>query len=230
MSKNWAGGSTRGWRRIREFVLARDRYRCRLQLTGCTSIADCVHHTRGRAATGDDPAYLEAACTPCNLKVGDPTRTATTPRAQPRTRWTSTTTAPSANSTTDVRLITGPPCAGKTWYARQHAKPGDLLLDQDDLGPGQMRHALATIHQHHGTVWVIRCCPGPAARAALAAQLGATHIHICPDTPTLMARAQTRPHPRRTVAAIRKWLARETAAAQGTPHRPRAQPRTRWTT
>jgi hypothetical protein len=26
----------------------------------------------GKAVTGDDPLYLQAACTPCNQHVGDP--------------------------------------------------------------------------------------------------------------------------------------------------------------
>jgi hypothetical protein len=93
----WAGGSTRAWRRLRLYVLVRDGYRCRIQLPGtwvttrgrtarCLVVADCVHHTRGKALTGDDPAYLIAACTPCNLKVGDPTKQPD-PRHRPMTRW-----------------------------------------------------------------------------------------------------------------------------------------------
>lgn len=75
MSKAWAKGSTKRWRRIRAYVLARDGGLCRVRLVGvCVDLADCVHHTRGRAVTGDDPRYLVAACTPCNLKIGDPSR------------------------------------------------------------------------------------------------------------------------------------------------------------
>lgn len=79
MSKTWAKGSTRAWRRLRATVLARDNYRCRLQLDGCTTQATHVHHTLGRAVSGDDPRYLEAACESCNLKVGDPTKHEPTP-------------------------------------------------------------------------------------------------------------------------------------------------------
>lgn len=72
MSKAWAQGSTRTWRRLRAAVLARDGGRCRLGLPGCTVIADCVHHTIGRKVSGDDPAHLVSACTSCNLAVGEP--------------------------------------------------------------------------------------------------------------------------------------------------------------
>lgn len=85
MSKAWAKGSTSAWRRIRVDVLGRDRYRCRLQLAGCTTIADQVHHTVPRTVVGDDPEYLVAACRHCNLKAGNPQRHEPAPR--PTTAW-----------------------------------------------------------------------------------------------------------------------------------------------
>jgi 5-methylcytosine-specific restriction endonuclease McrA len=99
MSRAWDGGSTRAWRRIRARILARDNYTCRLHLPGtwtvrdsrgrpvlrrCLIAADCVHHVQGRAVTGDDPRYMIAACTPCNLKVGAPDGD---PPNRPVTRW-----------------------------------------------------------------------------------------------------------------------------------------------
>lgn len=85
MSAAWAKGSTRRWRKTRTMVLRRDSWECQLRLDGCTYIATCVHHIGGRAATGDDPAHLQAACEHCNLKAGDPR--ATDPRPRTRTRW-----------------------------------------------------------------------------------------------------------------------------------------------
>lgn len=73
MSGAWKGGSTREWRRIRRHVLERDGYRCKLKLDGCTTVATHAHHTKGKAM-GDDPRHLVAACSNCNLKLGDPTR------------------------------------------------------------------------------------------------------------------------------------------------------------
>ena len=89
MSGGWGNGSTRAWRKIRLFVLNRDGWTCRLAIPGvCAVKANCVHHTLGRAVTGDNPAFLVAACTPCNLKIGEPGRprgrTRRVPRPAPR--------------------------------------------------------------------------------------------------------------------------------------------------
>lgn len=81
MSRQWQGGSTRAWRRTRALVLQRDGGVCRVRIEGvCTHVATCVHHTRGRAVTGDDPRFLVASCAQCNRAVGDPTRTNPQPK------------------------------------------------------------------------------------------------------------------------------------------------------
>lgn len=83
MSRSWAGGSTRRWRRVRAAVLARDGYRCRAHTDGwcdgapphqCIRIASHAHHTAGRSVTGDDPRYIVASCPACNLAIGDPAK------------------------------------------------------------------------------------------------------------------------------------------------------------
>jgi 5-methylcytosine-specific restriction endonuclease McrA len=94
VSRTWAGGSTRRWRKIRQRVLERDGHTCQLALPGCTRYATHAHHLHGKAS-GDDPAGLVAACPSCNLKTGDPTRRSSQPRPRrprdpdpiPRTRW-----------------------------------------------------------------------------------------------------------------------------------------------
>lgn len=97
MSSNWRMGSTPAWRRFRLTILERDGYRCRIAVAGtwqlrngtdarCLGRADCVHHTLGRGVTGDDPRYCVAACTPCNLRVGDPTKIPD-PHHRPDSRW-----------------------------------------------------------------------------------------------------------------------------------------------
>lgn len=76
MSKAWSGGSTTRWRRTRAAVLEENlrtnQGRCTIQREGCTGTADTGHHVLGRRVTGDDPAYVVAACAHCNGSVGDP--------------------------------------------------------------------------------------------------------------------------------------------------------------
>jgi hypothetical protein len=84
MSKAWAAGSTTAWRKTRAEVLKNNlinnQGRCRLLLPEvCTGRATQVHHTLGRAVTGDDPRYLMAVCAQCNVKVGNPATHKDTP-------------------------------------------------------------------------------------------------------------------------------------------------------
>lgn len=80
MSKTWAGGSTREWRRVRAYVLDRDGHRCQLQLEGCTTVATDAHHTRPRELVGDDPNHVVGACESCNNRAGDPREADPAPR------------------------------------------------------------------------------------------------------------------------------------------------------
>lgn len=45
-----------------------------------------VHHVRGKQF-GDDMNFLVAACGPCNIKIGDPTKGTRNPAPKPMTRW-----------------------------------------------------------------------------------------------------------------------------------------------
>jgi hypothetical protein len=95
----WRGGSTRAHRTAREYVLRRDGFRCRLAYPGtwvvrggavrsCLGEANEAHHTRGKQITGDDPRFMIAACQPCNLRAGDPTRVTTPdPPGRSATQW-----------------------------------------------------------------------------------------------------------------------------------------------
>jgi hypothetical protein len=86
VSRAWAGGSTTRWRKTRAMVLQRDSWICQLNLDGCTHRATQAHHTLGRLITGDDPAFLVAACRECNIKLGDPMKQPDPPPT-PRTKW-----------------------------------------------------------------------------------------------------------------------------------------------
>jgi 5-methylcytosine-specific restriction endonuclease McrA len=89
MSRSWAGGSTRRWRKTRAAVLLANANenggRCQLAIKGvCTGMAEQVHHTKGKAH-GDRIEDLVAACKACNLRVGNPGRISPEPR--PVSRW-----------------------------------------------------------------------------------------------------------------------------------------------
>ena len=64
-----------------------------------------------------------------------------------------------------VTVVTGPPCSGKSTYVRNHAKPGDIVIDFDAMAqafgsPTPHDHSAAT---RHVTIM--------ARRAAIAAAL-----------------------------------------------------------
>jgi hypothetical protein len=91
MSKSWKGGSTRAWRLLRQQVLLQNQIdnegRCRLAIDGvCTGRANTVHHTLGRAVTGDDPRYLMATCAQCNRYIGEPAKH-TDPPSTKQAHW-----------------------------------------------------------------------------------------------------------------------------------------------
>jgi 5-methylcytosine-specific restriction endonuclease McrA len=89
MSRSWPNGSTRAWRRIRQYVLDRDGHTCQLRLTDrCTGVATQAHHTLGRQATGDDPAFIVGSCASCNATARDcPELGVTDPEPRPVTKW-----------------------------------------------------------------------------------------------------------------------------------------------
>lgn len=63
-------GSTRAWRKVRDEVLKRDRYRCHY----CPAPATTVDHLRPVSRGGTDhKSNLVAACSDCNGSKGDRT-------------------------------------------------------------------------------------------------------------------------------------------------------------
>ena len=87
MSKGWAGGSTRAWRKYRASRLPAGAP-CELRLPECTGIADTLHHLDGVKAglIPTDPTRCIPACTHCNSSTGEPTTTDVRPNP-PRTDW-----------------------------------------------------------------------------------------------------------------------------------------------
>ena len=115
----------------------------------------------------------------------------------------------------EVVLVSGPPCAGKSHHVLTHARPGDLVLDQDVMGAKAFEHGVRTMHTSGAPrAWVIRCLAGPARREHYRVEVGATdHVHLLPPTHVLIERARQRANPARHVAAVRSWLDQEAGRA-----------------
>jgi 5-methylcytosine-specific restriction endonuclease McrA len=78
-AKTWQGAITgRPYRRLRQYVLERDRFTCQIAGPHCTHVATEVDHTIARADGGAlyDPANLRGACHICNAERGEVTRLA----------------------------------------------------------------------------------------------------------------------------------------------------------
>lgn len=132
-----------------------------------------------------------------------------------------------------VTLVTGPPCAGKTWHVQQHANPGDVVVCLDlfarEAGSTR-RHNHSPEHYelaedayaHHVhrlglvpdgqdlTAWLVRTAPEPDARARLARAVRATEVLVLlPPQALVLARAQQRGGDvDRTCRVIDRWYRR----------------------
>lgn len=88
-----------------------------------------------------------------------------------------------------IRLVTGPPGAGKTTYTKEHAKDGDTVLDLDVLREqyGEAaKDVRKTLEEHvqslPGDVWVIRTLADAQARTEATERLNASEVIVL-ETP-----------------------------------------------
>ena len=88
---------------------------CWLRLPGCTKIATTKDHVIPYAAGGTDQlSNFRPACQSCNSKRQD------------------------RKVGGQVRIITGPPAAGKSTYIAEHAYPTDVVIDLDRIAQALM--------------------------------------------------------------------------------------------
>lgn len=125
-----------------------------------------------------------------------------------------------------VVLVAGPPAAGKTRYVAERKRPGDVVVDFDQLcrwlgsdsdhdhSPEireKGRRALQAADEWvasrtYGTLWVIRQAPHAAERALLAQGIGATEVHVLAvPRATAKERAAADGRPAWTGRAIDRW-------------------------
>ena len=132
----------------------------------------------------------------------------------------------------NVYLIYGPPCSGKTTYVQDHAKPGDLIIDWDQLAieagsqrehDHQPHHAKAAsrrrmeletlaANMRHGTAWIIRTLGDPQERQQAADRLNAQLVRIDPGGATCIDRAHATGRPATTDEQIIRWYAADWAS------------------
>lgn len=154
------------WQRLRLEILERDGHRCQIRGPKCKKTATQVDHIVPVADGGPmfDPSNCRAACSWCNTWRAQ--------RQKSRDGW--------KRAATHIVLVMGPPAAGKTTYVKQHAGPGDVVIDYDAiaqaLGPGGGRHELVMQLRgklltqlrrgelQAGRAWVLSCDPAADRR------------------------------------------------------------------
>lgn len=97
-----------------------------------------------------------------------------------------------------VRLVTGPPGAGKNHYVSEHAAEDDYVLDFDEIremfptieSAKAVRDSIEeSLKGHKGDAWVIRCAADPTHRANVAERCGADEVIVI-ETPADVAKAR----------------------------------------
>lgn len=128
----------------------------------------------------------------------------------------------------------GPPAAGKTTWARARARPGDRIVDFDEIcrtlgsrsrhdHPPQLRALAKSMRrsleaqEHPGRTFVTRSLPDPADHAAVAQRLGARVVVLAVPADQATRRACADDRPAWTEDVIHDWWARYAPAAVDEP-------------
>lgn len=130
-----------------------------------------------------------------------------------------------------IHVITGAPCSGKSTYVREHAQPGDVIIDFDliaqSLGsptphdaPDDIRRCAFAARQAaidaaidgDMEAWVIHTNPTDAQRAAYM-DAGAEFVEMGTDMEECLERAESDGRPERVLQSIREWFRDEKGAS-----------------
>lgn len=123
-----------------------------------------------------------------------------------------------------VRLVYGPPGAGKSTYAREHAADRDLVIDLDTIRESvpneqtarQLRSLMeAGARGHDGDVWIVRTLAKADERADFVERVGVDEsIPLTVDAETAKERVRARDGSDEKFPAIERWWADYTPDAK----------------
>ncbi|QTF71757.1 HNH endonuclease [Arthrobacter woluwensis] len=187
--------------------------KCWLRLPGCTGTATTKDHVIPYAQGGtDDLSNFRPACRSCNSKRQDRTM-------GPR-----------------VKVITGPPAAGKSTYVQHHAHPMDVVIDLDKIAraivpdhdgpihdyPDHVRHVAigmrsaaiqrATRLSEAVGVWIIHSVPKPDQLREYE-RMRWEVITVDPGAEVVRARASVE-RPRSIDGVVDRWYSQQDQASQ----------------
>ncbi len=198
------------WALLRDQVLSEEAF-CRAGCNRPPTVVDHIRPHRGNEHLAFDRANLQALCKPCHdAKTARETGFLDGGRR--------------LQTTAKVTLVCGPPCSGKTTWVREHAEPGDLVVDWDALAvalgsphphahPAPLRPFIAEardavtarLERSHNlaAAWIIATAPRHADRERLAP--GADVVVLAVDESECVRRARRDGRPGDTIEAIEDW-------------------------
>lgn len=136
---------TQRWRRLRDQHM-REEPLCRsCRARGMTVAGQVVDHITPVKQGGDrwDPANLQTLCNPCHeVKSANEGSRGGTQHGSAYPEWLEPVSC-------DLRLITGPPAAGKSMYVAAHRTAGDQVIDLAEI-----LQELTGKAYHAGTEWL----------------------------------------------------------------------------